>query len=270
MSCQALKSNLTNCRNWSCLDSDFCWQHEHLPKDTRKSRWIRRYFYGENGLTRYSYWTPSIGKKLLKDLESKRIVLTKGDIASIPSRDRNLDIYLFLIQYGYAQPSDNCELLARSLWYYIEKSSITPHPPLTFPLKAEIRDTLILDSGRSLFRFLKSLAKLCKSRMRFVTFAAEEIPRFLDSAAAKELSWWTHQELDELRVHYEKELGAEHPLTRCLVQRWLLDLKELYQTEKAIQKIKMDQCKEEIMMNRWHPDRIMKMYEEYGIEIDDL
>lgn len=270
MSCQALKSNLTRCRNWSCIDSEFCWQHENLSPEIVKSRWIRRYFYGDNGTTRYCYWTPSVGEKIRHDLDSGLIVLTSTDIGNIPSRDRNIDIYLFLIKYGYAKATDNCDLLARSYWYFLDKSSVAAPNLLNFPLKEEICDVLILANHHTFFRFLKSLAKLCKNRARYVGFATVEIPKFLDSAAAKELSWWSYQELDELRVCYEDELGRDHPLTKCLVQRWLLDLKELYHTEKAVQKIKMDQCKEEIMMNRWHPDRIMKMYEEYGLDVNDL
>ena len=68
---------------------------------------------------------------------------------------------------------------------------------------------------------------------------------------------------------YEVELGEGHPLTRALVGRWLLDLKELYVAEKAIQKIKMDACKEELMMNRWHPRRVSWCLKQ-GLDIEDM
>lgn len=217
----------------------------------------------------YSYWNSTVGKQILVDLDSKRVVLTRADIANIPSQDRYMDIYLFLIKHGYAEPTDNCQLMARCYWYYVDKSSYAPAQWADFPLRKELRDTLILHSGKAFFKFLKSLAKLCKGRQRFVDFAIREIPTLLDTAAAKELSWWSHSSLDELRIHYEKELGAEHSMTRCLVQRWLLDLKELYQTEKQIQKWKMDHCKEQIMMNRWHPDRVEKLLR-LGYEVEDM
>ena len=267
MSCQALKANLKCCRNWSCLDSKYCSQHENLSQETRKDRWICRYILGGGGVSPYSWWHKDLGIQILTDLKSKRIVLTKTDISKIPSRDRYIDIYVFLIKHGYADASDNSKLLARSYLYYIQGSSQNRE---SFDFLPEICSILILQSGRSLFRFLKTLSVICKKYNHFTPFAIEEIPRYLDSEAAKELSWWSHKELDELRIHYEKELSVEHPLTRCLVLRWLLDLKELYRTEKAIQKIKMDQCKEELMMNRWHPDRLWKYYEMFGIEVDDM
>ena len=269
MSCQALKANLCGCRNWSCLDSDFCAQHKSLSREEFKRRWVSRYILGQQGYLQYAYWNQTVGVKMLSDLESNRVTLTRADIAQIPSRDRYLDIYLFLVKHGYAKPTYNCDLLARAYWYYVDKCSSAPAQWPDFPLKKELRDILILYSGSSLFRYLKSLAKLCKGRPRFTVFAMQDVPAHLDSNAAKELSWWSHQDLDELRKHYEKVLGVDHPLTKCLVQRWLLDIKELYITEKAIQKLKMDLCKEQLMMDRWHPSRLEK-YLEMGYDIDQL
>ena len=269
MSCQALKTNLRACRNWSCLDSDFCAQHRNLSCEEYKKRWIARYVLGEQASLAYTHWGTTAGEKILADLRSKRVILTRADIANIPSRDRYLDIYLFLLKHGYIKPTYNCELLARAYWYYVDKCSSAPAQWPDFPLRKELRETLILYSGSSFFRYLKTLAKLCNGRPRYTAFAIQDVPTHLDSSAVKELSWWSHQELDELRQCYEKILGVDHPLTKCLVQRWLLDIKELYLTEKAIQKIKMDQCKEELMMNRWHPSRLEK-YLNMGYEIDQL
>jgi hypothetical protein len=269
MSCQALKANLRPCRNWSCLDSDFCAQHKSLSREEFKKRWVSRFILGQQGYVHYTHWNQTVGVKMLSDMESKRIILTPADIANIPPRDRYLDIYLFLVKHGYAKEEDNIDLLARAYWYYIEKSiSVSVQWP-NFPLQKEIRDILILNSGKTFFRFLMSLAKLSKSRQKFVTFAVQEVPKYLDSPAAKELSWWCHKDLDALRLQYEKELSVDHTMTKCLVQRWLLDLKELYITEKFIQKLKMDHCKEELMMNRWHPSRLEK-YLNMGYEIDQL
>ena len=75
--------------------------------------------------------------------------------------------------------------------------------------------------------------------------------------------------MDVLRSFYIEKLTDDHPLTKMLVQRWLPDLKELYQAEKAIQKIKMDQCKEELMMNRWHPNRVEK-HLLMGLDVEDM
>ena len=269
MSCHALKANLSGCRNWSCLDSDFCAQHKSLSREEFKKRWVNRYVLGRQGYLQYTHWNQTLGVKMLRDLESKRVLLMSADIAKIPSRDRYLDIYLFLVKHGYAKPKDNCALLARCYFYYVDKCALVSDNWPNFPLKKEIHDILIANSGLEFFVFLNSLTKICKGRPRLTAFVTQEIPKYLDTPAAKELSWWSHQDLDQLRQEYEKELGIDHPLTKCLVQRWLLDLKELYTTEKAIQKIKMDHCKEELMMERWHPDRLKK-YLDMGYEIHQL
>ena len=132
----------------------------------------------------------------------------------------------------------------------------------------KIEKILIVHSGRTLFDFIYFLPVFIKSNITFTRFIMMYIPSILDSHGAKELSWWSRDNLNELRVHYEKELGKEHSFTRCLVERWLPDLKELYKTEKSIQKLMIDSCKEELMAVCWHPSRIEK-YLEMGIDINE-
>lgn len=132
-----------------------------------------------------------------------------------------------------------------------------------------IQKVFLTSSGAQLHNFLLTVPFIAKKSESLSGFLSVSIPKLLDTEAAKELSWWSRADLDVIRIAFEKELGILHPLTQCLVQRWLLDLKELYVTEKAIQKIKMDHCKEELMMNRWHPSRVW-WYLERGLDIDDM
>ena len=141
------------------------------------------------------------------------------------------------------------------------------HTPRLLPM---IKTSVIEFSDKTFREFLMFAAIFGRGSEQKTQFLIDVIPSLLDGRGAKELSWWSRDALDAIRIYYEKVLGADHALTRCLVSRWLLDLKELYGTEKAIQKIQMDQCKEELMMNRWHPDRLTKYYEEYGIDSDDM
>lgn len=217
---------------------------------------------------RFSVFDRRNEKKILSDLESKRIVLTKEDILKIPAQDRYVDSYLLLMEHGFIPRGTHPSLELTTLWLYMRIISNFPINDLGL-LRKLIEKTMILSSGEALYDFFLWISKALLNRPRLTQKLIGHIPTLLDTEAAKELSWFPRDTLDNLRVEYEKILGKEHPMTRCLVERWLLDLKELYQAEKLIQKLKMDQCKEELMMDRWHPDRLDK-YLSMGYDIDQL
>jgi hypothetical protein len=271
MACCAIKKNLKDCRNWSTLESEYCHLHQKISPELLRLRWVKRFILGYGAPVFSFYWPNPSGQRILDDIKSGRIVLTKDDLALIPKLDRYLDIYVFLVIHNIIVPSDNVSLHARCLAYFT--NVMIQHQAQNgkdYPnrLTGLIAETIILGSGELFYTFLMLASNLAKNQSR-LRFLMEFVPTLLDSGAAKELSWFPRDELDKLRLEYEKVLGADHPLTKCLVQRWLLDLKELYQTEKAIQKLKMDQCKEQLMMDRWHPDRLQK-YLDMGYEIDQL
>ena len=265
MACQALTSTLKDCRNWSCLDSDFCYQHYDLSSEVLKDRWFKRYVMHWN---RFTVFNRRNEKKMLSDLKSKRIVLTQTDILKMPAQERFVDIYLLFMEHGYVKRGTNAPLEFTALRLYMNIMTSYPQQELA-ALGNLIERNLILSSGQALYNFILWLSYPVLNRTKLTTRMIEYIPTLLDTEAAKELSWVPRDHLDKLRVEYEKVPGKDHALTKCLVQRWLPDLKELYQTEKAIQKMKMDQCKEELMMDRWHPDRLQK-YLDMGYEIDQL
>jgi hypothetical protein len=278
MSCCALKSNYNACRNWSLVDSNFCHIHQDMTPELFKERWMTKYIIGKD---RCPYYTvnscPHKAKKILSDLRNRVVILSQEDIRKIPVREAYVDIYLLLLENNFAQHGDHPRMEFASYWFYV--SILYNFPHLQNPhqeiqstlgiLKALLEKHLILSSGKSLFTFLEFMGGTSKGRARLTKHLHNFIPTLLDTDAAKEMSWMSFDELDKLRQTYEKELGVDHTLTKCLVQRWLLDIKELYHTEKAIQKLKMDHCKEELMMNRWHPDRLRK-YLEMGYEIEQL
>jgi hypothetical protein len=266
MACCAITKDLKDCRNWSCLDSEFCASHKNLSQEVLKDRWLKRYVFH---WTRFTVFNRRNEEKILADLNSKRIVLTKQDILKIPSQQRYVDIYLLMVEHGFVKRGTNVPLEFTALWFYMEIMRNFPGEDNVRPLRQLIEKTLILSSGQTLYDFLLWVSYPVLNRTRLTRQMIEYIPMLLDTDAAKELSWFPRETLDKLRVEFEKTPGKEHALTKCLVQRWLPDLKELYQTEKAIQKIKMDQCKEELMMERWHPSRLQK-YLDMGYDIDQL
>jgi hypothetical protein len=259
------------------LESDYCHAHRNMTLHKNKIRWMKKFILGKDRSPFYTVNWPYRGTKILKDLHEQLVVLTKEDIQKIPAKEAYIDIYLLLLEHGFARQGDHPRLEFVGYWFYTHILYQFPH--LQHPvqeirstlgdLKLLLEDHLILSSGKALFAFLDFMGGTAKGRARLVALLHTLIPSLLDTDAAKEMSWMSYDTLDKLRLTYEKELGVDHPLTKCLVQRWLLDIKELYKTEKAIQKIKMDQCKEELMMNRWHPSRLWK-YFEMGYDIDQL
>ena len=273
MSCCALKINLKDCRNWSCLDSPFCLRHRDLSSEVIKARWFKRFILGTGGHPVFNYSWPCPSKaRILEDLCSGQISLTKEDIQRIPLRDRYIDIFVLLCHHDFVNPADHLVHVAMCYEYFCKTKTLADRSRGAInagPVAKEIERTLILSNYKTLIAFLVSTASIVRDRPGYTDSVLCYIPTLLDSDAAKEMSWFSRDVLDTLRIHYEKILGTDHPMTKCLVQRWLMDIKELYQTEKAIQKIKMDQCKEELMMNRWHPDRIEK-YLLAGFDDDDI
>lgn len=266
MACCAITANLKDCRNWSCLDSEFCGSHKGLSQEVLKDRWLKRFVFRWD---RYTVFNRRHEKRMLSDLNSGRIVLTKEDILKIPvAHNRYVDIYLFFMEHGFVKRGTHVPLEFAALWFYMDILTNYPRNDL-LPLRELIERTLILSSGQALYDFILWLSGPVRNRRRLTEKVIQHIPTLLDSEAAKELSWVSHDHLDKLRVEFEKVPGKEHPVTRCLVERWLPDLKELYYTEKAIQKMKMDHCKEQLMMDRWHPDRLQK-YLDMGYDIDQL
>ena len=266
MACIALKKNLEVCRNWSMVDSCFCHAHRNITQEILKQRWMNRYIFH---WSRYTVFNRKNEKEMLSDLKSGRIVLTKEDILKIPAQQRYVDIYLWLMEHEFVKRGTHVPLEFTALWLYMDIMKNFPGADNVKPLRQLIEKNLILSSGQTLYDFILWVSYPVLNRARLTQQMIQYIPMLLDTEAAKELSWFPRDHLDKLRVAYEKTPGREHAMTRCLVERWLPDLKELYHAEKAIQKMKMDQCKEELMMDRWHPDRLQK-YLDMGYDIEDL
>lgn len=279
MACRAINSNLTRCRNYHTMDSDFCRSHQGLFDHLHKRRMFRNYILG-HGTHPYYMGNKSRLQLILHVLYTRQLVLTKEDILNIPLKNKYLDIFVLLCQHDYAKPEDHPILMLRCFVYY-----------WCYPLNSEhrltgnkdllnaIEEHIICKSGRSFFDFLCMLPKIEKTARRFwfdhgnlLIKMTEFVNQKLEfSEAARELSWWSRSTRQTLLDAYRTvhQLAENHPFVRCAVQRWLPDLDELHNTEKQIQFIKMDTVKEELMMNRWHPDRVSKLYE-MGIDPDDM
>ena len=242
-----------------------------------KKEWIDTYILAAHGgpMFHYEFGNHVRREDICGPLLSGEIVLTKEDLRMIEDYDYVLDglidVYVLLVSIGIFKARDSPILYQCAVDYYIRVSEMG-YRNYTRVCK-EIETHLLASSGRLLRRYLKMIPKIVHRKAerspQFYRIFLESVPPLLETEAAKELSWDSKERLDKLRLLYQTLLGADHPLTKTLVQRWLPDLKELYATEKAVQKLKMNCCKEELMMNRWHPDRVWK-HLEMGIEIEDM
>ena len=271
MKCQAITRNLLLCPRHVKDDGIYCPQHKSYTPEIHKERWFKRYILGDmKSNSKYVLLHPFPEwhfNAIVKPLRSREIVLTKEDIQAIPDDDRYLDVYLLLVSLGCAEPQEHCFLFTRAIkLYYDEDFCMAPPQSPRYLTKLEIEKHLIASSGPLLFDYLTRALTLRHVRE---TLLFTTVPSRLYTQGAKELAWFPRESFESLRTEYERTAGAHHPLTKTLVERWLPELKQLYAKEKEIQKLKMNCCKEELMMNRWHPDRVWK-HLEMGIDIEDM
>lgn len=282
MSCQALCHDLSTCRNYSLLDADYCFVHNQIPEiQVQKKRWIKRYILGHEGYGPFYQDNYALQKHILKDLRLKKVVLTEEDVKKIPYRNKYIDIYVLLVKYGFIQQGWHAPLLMLCYRYLLKHKDgnlfgLLGHRDLLH----DIHHHIILKNSNTFFDFIGLIPVIEEkihfatedSKFHFRTLISSYVIACLEhSEAARELSWWSRPTLDALMHCYKDvhKLTEDHPYYRCLTQRWLPDLYELHETEKQMQKIKMDQCKEELMMNRWHPARVEWLLNQ-GIEVENM
>lgn len=276
MTCEALRKNLYDCHRMSEDGFQYCHKHINTDSEILKDRWMRRFILGQGDAPSFLFMNVSVSnqQRIVHDLETGLITLTQEDLARIPTKFSHVDIVIFLIMHGFMKPENHLAHMISCYRYYCTVANlrgIIPrnHEGGPMHLDALIEKYLILASDRTLYLFLYCSSLILKKAQEHEAFLLRYIPSLLDSDAAKELSWWSREKLDAIHKLCVKTLGKESTLSRCFLERWLLDLKELYRTEKDIQRIKMDTCKEELMMNRWHPSRLEK-YLEMGLDMEDM
>ena len=260
-------------------DSDLCHAHRNMTPELYKERWFQFYILGQRPNNQVLFRAnPTIRNKTLKTriltpLLSGDIKLTAKDLAAIPPRDRFIDIFVLLLENGFADEKNNTKLMVRIFMYYVRyhliREDLRAIRSNALNALITIIERLIKTRARTLASFVYTLPDVLTNLPDYYNTEAIFCPMLLelmDSDAAKELCWYP--KTGEIIKRYEKtDIGKGY--LSFLQGRWLPDLRELYQTEKQIQKAKMDYVKEELMMNRWHPDRLWH-YINMGLDPDDM
>ena len=271
MACHAILTNdvgvLTGklCRNYSMNGCLFCHQHQEITPEEHKSRWLRHFIMAADGKPFLYIYREYKETRILGDLKDGIITLTEEDLQRIPDRSRYIDIYILLFDNGYINlTKNNMALYQRSILYIAEffyQNNEKPFLTLS-PFANMILEILILRDATHLSFYLCMLTDMFQSygfqgdliEHRIVSVSAF-LNTFLDSSAAKQLSWEPFRAT--LLRNYETKLGLEHPVTVFFRERYLPSFTTLYRFEKTLQKSHTNQFKEEMMAVCWHPDRFL-------------
>lgn len=271
MACHAILTNqvgvLTGklCRNYSMNGCLYCHQHQNISQEEHKSRWLRKFILGADGKPFLYLYEEYKKTRILGDLRDGIITLTDEDIQKIPDRPKYLDIYLLLFENDYITLSkNNVNLYGRALLYLSEfwyRTDTSEFLPLS-PLGKKILDILVLRDAEHLCFFLYMLVGIFQSSRFRGDQMSERIGAItaflhtlLDSPAAKQMCW--DPSTRNFLERYEEKLGEQNPITVFMREIYLPAFMIVYRFEKAYQKSRTNQFKEELMAVTWHPDRFM-------------
>ena len=252
--------------------SNFCFQHQDITPEDHKDRWISKFLLAADGDPFLFQYDTHKQDRILGDLRDKIVVLTDDDILErIPPRRKYIDIYILLCENNYIKPEKHIGMYFKCLEYLSDFWVVQPNQlylPLNL-LAQKIRDTLLLRDWSSMHFFLNALIKLLKkpvyrNNIQEQSAAIEGfLNHLLESHTALKLSWVPFRH--SLQKFAEDELGAEHSITMFLKNSYLPAFEKMYKLEKQVQKIQMDQCKEELIAYCWHPDR----FEEWCLDEEE-
>jgi hypothetical protein len=267
MECLAIKQDGRYCRNY-CLSNNphFCKQHVNLSREELTRRWKNRYLVAGGGSRMLHPRHRQKVQKALELLQEGVVTIHLDDLKALHNDERYIDIYVILCDYLHCDYTVNLELYLATTLILLRTIEFA-NPNYLFGL---LVDRLILRSSKVLERFLYIVAILAKhdnsmpTRPQFHQFMMS----LLETDVAKEFSWNYDGQVVYLQELHKIEVSRIYK--DFIEQRWLPDLKELYKSEKQIQKAKMSHCKEELMMICWHPDRVAHWLETGGWPLFDM
>lgn len=268
MACLGIKANLGCCRNYACDDSYFCASHKTLGLATLKDRWIRRYF----RRLLYNHRSEKAAEHVLAPLRAELFSISRQDLNMLNYRRlAGLDIYLILLREGIAQPEDNPALFTRVILFHLQLASLFAYTHNLFPLNQEVlfnTSQHLLEATLGVILSLSATSTPEVHRVYALHPRTQVVLRdALNTEVAEEWSWTNPMERLEKMMIEDPKPATE--LVDFMRTTFFPRLRAMYKEQKEIQKARTDYFKEELMMNRWHPDRLMK-YLEMGIDIEDI
>jgi hypothetical protein len=258
------------CRNFATNDSLFCASHQTLTSVELKIRWIDTFLV--DGL--YRYRGEMGAEHTLAPLRAGLFTLTQQDIKKInilPHNQGVIDIYLLLLRDGFCTPEDNIKAFLRLIQFYLTLRSVNAKSHYLWTLTFEVLfNTSVALYEKSLDAILSMTSQKATATIRAYALHPETqvlLRDILDTEIAHEWSWTSPKARYE--EFFSKEPMPAPEMIEFMRTTFFPRIKEIYIEEKEVQKMRMDHCKEQLMMVCWHPDRIMN-YLEMGYEMDDI
>jgi hypothetical protein len=258
------------CRNVRRTDWYFCNMHDTLGSHALKNRWIFRYF------TRARFVVTKDGafeSRVLEPLRLGFFTLTKKDFdesSGFTPSDALIDIYIVLVKHGFIEIDVSptmyhlCAVYPLQMWNLFAMTPNLIIPRHTQPLLVCIEETLICKDGRTMSRFMEHLISRRNSLVylrRHCIF--KYLLCLLRTPAGAEYIWskdtisrpWGSHQATDFEVFMDKE--------------FLVAIESELSTQKRYRRLRSEIFKEELMQNRWHPDRVQH-YFDLGLDIDDM
>lgn len=256
----------TCCRNFATNDSLFCACHKTLTAEELKRRWMATYL--RDGTYRYR---GEVGAEhALAPLHAGLFTLTTKDIKKI-NIDPAIDIYLLLLRDGFCKPEDSIKMFMHVILFYINLRTLHAETHYLWTLTFEVLfNTSVLLYEKSLTAIISMTNAKVPANVRAYVLHPETqvlLRDILETDTAHEWSWTSPKQRFE--EEFTKDPMPAPEMIEFIRSIFLPRIKEIYIEEKEVQKMRMDHCKEELMMVCWHPDRIMN-YLEMGYEMDDI
>lgn len=273
--CMGFTVEAKPCRNVRRTDGYFCNIHDSLGSHALKNRWIFHYFkrayYCMNALCKTQQ--DAFESRMLEPLRLGFFTLTNKDFdksCGFTPSGALIDIYIVLAKHDFIEidvSPDMYHLCAEYPLRMMTYFAMTPNlvvPRDSIPLLICIEDTLVLKDGRTMSRFIEHLISY---RNSLFYLRRPSIFKYLlcllRTPAGAEYIWsknmisrpWGSQHTTDFEVFMDKE--------------FLVAIESELSTQKRYRRLRSEIFKEELMQNRWHPDRVQH-YFDLGLDIDDM
>jgi hypothetical protein len=268
------------CRNFATNDSLFCAPHQTLSSVELKRRWVDAYlgnaiyrYRGEMGAI-YRHRGEMGAEHAFAPLRAGLFTLTQQDIKKInilPHNQSVIDIYLLLLRDGFCTPEDNIKAFLRLVQFYLTLRSVRAETHYLWTLTFEVLfNTSVALYEKSLDVILSMTNQKANATIKAYALHPETqvlLRDVLETDIGHEWSWTSPKARYE--EFFSKEPTPAPEMIEFMRTTFFPRVKEIYIEEKEVQKMRMDHCKEQLMMVCWHPDRVM-YYLEMGYEMDDI
>lgn len=241
-----------------------------MTTQLHKQRWFDRNILGKrpgNDCVFYFHSTEanSPAKAILEPLRRGEIRLTDADIRRIPAKALYIDIFVLLLQHGYARPTQNKRLFLLTIDYYI-RLQLIPYFPFAIripgglsPVCREI-GKLLQNDADILLKFMYVLPQMLQKKFsEYEDLEGMLVPVLLElqeSNAQRELCWYSKE---GLLIDMYKKTSIGKKFLPFLNEVFYPRLHGLLKEERKAKYARSNIFKEELMATVWHPDRVERI-----------